>query len=250
MSLILEALKRSEAEREKEQPNPATSSIEIRHRSIRRPALAVAVALVGAALAASAWWLYKPSPEEAVNLSPPAAQPQASSTVGPKNGPDPSAAGAAPIKEEHQPVSSEDRGESRSEPADRISARVPEQETPSEEPRRVVSEPPAEPISVDTAPTRDSEPPQPELAQSPPPAAGTRYPPVETMPRGSIREQIRAMKLNMHVYAEDPADRFVLIDLQRRTEGSDLGAGIRLAEIAPDGIIVDVEGKRYFWSSR
>lgn len=57
---------------------------------------------------------------------------------------------------------------------------------------------------------------------------------------GLIRPQ-----LDVHVYAESPAQRFVLIDLKRYREGEQLAGGGRLEAITPEGVIIEARGTRY-----
>jgi general secretion pathway protein B len=59
----------------------------------------------------------------------------------------------------------------------------------------------------------------------------------------SMRSSLPPMKLSMHVYNDDPARRFAILDGQRVTEGSQIGAAIVL-EIRRDGVVLDVAGKR------
>jgi general secretion pathway protein B len=59
----------------------------------------------------------------------------------------------------------------------------------------------------------------------------------------SMRSSLPPMKLSMHVYNIDPARRFAILDGQRVTEGSQIGAAIVL-EIRRDGVVLDVAGKR------
>ena len=42
----------------------------------------------------------------------------------------------------------------------------------------------------------------------------------------------------VHVFAPDPADRFVLVDGERYGEGDALARGVQLEEIRPRGIVV------------
>ena len=59
----------------------------------------------------------------------------------------------------------------------------------------------------------------------------------------STRGSLPPMKLSMHVYNTDSARRFAIIDGQRVTEGAQLGTAIVL-EIRRDGVLLDVSGRR------
>jgi hypothetical protein len=55
-----------------------------------------------------------------------------------------------------------------------------------------------------------------------------------------LREKLEQLKTTIHVYNDDPSQRFVIINMHRYGEGDLLGTtGYRLHEINRDGIIVD-----------
>ena len=56
------------------------------------------------------------------------------------------------------------------------------------------------------------------------------------------RERLPAMKLSMHMWNEDPARRFVVIDGQRRVEGDRVGDATIVA-IDRDGVLLDLDGQ-------
>lgn len=60
----------------------------------------------------------------------------------------------------------------------------------------------------------------------------------------SERSTLPPLKVSMHVFAEDPAQRFMLIDGQRAVEGDRLGAGVVLVHIRRIGAEIDVHGQR------
>ncbi|MDX1625898.1 MAG: general secretion pathway protein GspB [Wenzhouxiangellaceae bacterium] len=53
------------------------------------------------------------------------------------------------------------------------------------------------------------------------------------------RAEFPDLDMTVHVFATDPADRFVLINGQRYQEGAQLGDGARLGEITREGAIVE-----------
>jgi general secretion pathway protein B len=86
---------------------------------------------------------------------------------------------------------------------------------------------------------------KPPVASRPAPAA----PPLPTMwdlPY-SIRKDIPELALTMHVYSGQAADRFVVIKGEREVEGDDLGDGVMLREITPDGMVLEFKGQRFFY---
>ncbi len=79
------------------------------------------------------------------------------------------------------------------------------------------------------------------------------------MPRAPSRERIRTidelrlsgelqmaeLHLDIHVYSENPADRFIFINMVKHREQSRLAQGPVVSEITPDGVILDYEGKTF-----
>lgn len=53
------------------------------------------------------------------------------------------------------------------------------------------------------------------------------------------------LRLDVHVYAEAPADRFVLINLQKYHEGEQLQEGPVLDAITPEGVVLSYRGERF-----
>jgi len=71
---------------------------------------------------------------------------------------------------------------------------------------------------------------------------------LETLPpiailSASERAALPPLKLSMHVYGDEPGKRFAIIDGQRVTEGSSLGASI-IEEIRRDGVVLNINGRR------
>ncbi|WP_146907237.1 general secretion pathway protein GspB [Arenimonas daejeonensis] len=80
----------------------------------------------------------------------------------------------------------------------------------------------------DTTPGDTTDDPLPRLAELP----------------ASDRAQLPPLKLSMHVYAEDPAQRFVILDGKRLHEGASPAAGLVLEQIRRDGLVLSVNGQR------
>ena len=53
------------------------------------------------------------------------------------------------------------------------------------------------------------------------------------------------MHLDIHVYAARPADRFVFVNMQKYTEGQTLKEGPTLERITPDGAVLNQRGLRF-----
>jgi general secretion pathway protein B len=58
------------------------------------------------------------------------------------------------------------------------------------------------------------------------------------------RAGLPALKVSMHVYAEQPGDRFMIVDGARVGEGARIGDRIVLVQIRRDGGVLDIGGRR------
>ncbi len=58
------------------------------------------------------------------------------------------------------------------------------------------------------------------------------------------------LKLDLHAYASNPADRFVFLNGVNLTEGQTSPAGVRVETITPDGAILSWHGTRFFLHSQ
>lgn len=62
---------------------------------------------------------------------------------------------------------------------------------------------------------------------------------------GQLHIAMLALELNVHVYDDDPAKRFVLIDMKRYAEGHALPQGPVIEAITPDGVVLAYQGQRF-----
>ncbi len=62
----------------------------------------------------------------------------------------------------------------------------------------------------------------------------------------STRKDLPPIKLSMHVYAADPAQRFVILNDSRMLEG-DSQDDLSVREIRPDGVVFEFRGQRFFY---
>lgn len=62
------------------------------------------------------------------------------------------------------------------------------------------------------------------------------------------RDQLPALTLNAHVYAPEPAQRFVLINLSRYGEGDRVAPGLTVAAIYPGGVVLEDDQGRFVLS--
>ncbi|WP_064749930.1 general secretion pathway protein GspB [Lysobacter antibioticus] len=63
------------------------------------------------------------------------------------------------------------------------------------------------------------------------------------------RKQLPPLKLSMHMWNDEPARRFVIVDGQRLAEGDRIGEAVLVA-IRPDGAVLDWNGRRLQLSLR
>ena len=61
----------------------------------------------------------------------------------------------------------------------------------------------------------------------------------------AVRRDLPPIALTMHVWASDPAGRFVVIDGERHVEGDELENGVIVREIRADGLLLEFQGHRF-----
>ncbi len=63
----------------------------------------------------------------------------------------------------------------------------------------------------------------------------------EIRARGALN--LPELHLDIHVYSDEPKDRFVFINMSKLREGSQLAEGPVVAEITPDGVVLGHQGQ-------
>lgn len=94
----------------------------------------------------------------------------------------------------------------------------------------------------------------PRTASAPPASAartatdkpGVTLPQVWELPYAT-RKDLPDLTLTLHVYAADPQQRFVVIRGERHVEGDDLGDGVTLHEIRPDGVVLEFKNQEFVY---
>ncbi len=237
MSFILDALKKSESDRQR-QGGPALFEVKVAPPRHALPPWAVAIALLFVAnLAVVAWLLMRHAavpPEARVQAAPaPAAASFAAAPVAP-------AAAAPAVNAMNVPA-----------------AAAPPATTPAPAPRRVA-----------TAPAQDEVPaesPAAATAAEPPPNPDDFAPAAEPPPSGNLGRvkrgtdagvplyqqlaaasgtQLPQLRLDLHAYAERAEDRWVLINMHKLREGDSL-EGVHVERITPDGAVLSYRGSRF-----
>ncbi|MDJ0907277.1 MAG: general secretion pathway protein GspB [Woeseiaceae bacterium] len=57
--------------------------------------------------------------------------------------------------------------------------------------------------------------------------------------------QLPELHLDIHVYADDPAERFVFVNMSKHREGSQLDEGPVVSAITPEGVVLEHQGRRF-----
>ncbi|MFA5684138.1 MAG: general secretion pathway protein GspB [Lysobacteraceae bacterium] len=243
MSLILEALRKSEAERRiGRAPDLLTPMPQARGASARgsgwRWLLVILVVLLILGAVGAAWWLGRQAAPPVVGQQEVVAAPPV-----PQETP-------SPVTQTPPPAAT---------PAGQPASSVPTA------PAQPATPPPAVhyPQDPDFASTeRESLPVMPpgiSLPATPSPLPSVPAPapapaPVEAsdlpwLPRlhhldAAEREGLPPLKMSMHVFNEEPQRRFAMIDGQRHVEGARLAEGVILREIRRDGVVLELRGRQ------
>lgn len=132
---------------------------------------------------------------------------------------------------------------------------IPRPEAPSAEPRAHSKDvPPAPAVASQAGGGRAAvaEPPQPTAAREAqgPESREERIPLVTELPPG-VGEKLKALQINVHAYYDDPAQRYVFINMRRYSPGDRIGRdGPTLESITPDGVILNYEGGKALLQTR
>jgi general secretion pathway protein B len=239
MSFILDALKKSESDRQR-QSGPALFEVKVAPRRPGLPAWALAIAVLFVVNLGIVLWilLRKPAP------SPPAARLLAALPTAAAGTP---AVAAVPA------------------PSERVGATVPAATTAATSAATTA----ATPAAPATAPAAGA----PEAATPAPPAAADQgvpgganpddYAPASDAVGGSghvtrgtasgvplytqaaAATQLPQLRLDLHAYAVRPEDRWVIINMHKLHEGDSLPEGVRVESITPEGAVLSYQGSRF-----
>lgn len=241
MSLILEALRKSEAERQIGRAPGLLTPMPMAARPGRgRPLawLAVVVVLL-VAVAALAWWMGRSGAALPASAPDATALPAPSEATPPAIAPPPDAAPAARTAAAPIAAPPAARPAPPALPAAGPGDLPADPDFPSRERESLPLPPPAAPATAAPAPA--PAPSEPVVDQAPAELAFVT--PLRAL-SDAEREGLPPLRMSMHVYAEAADARFVLIDGRRRAEGDPLGQNVRLLEIRRDGAVIDLGGRR------
>ncbi|MGD8309310.1 MAG: general secretion pathway protein GspB [Chromatiales bacterium] len=224
MSLILEALRKSERERAGAPGAPSPVAVPRRQPmplpQRRRLGIGIALAL-GMAVLALVWLLRDDGPQGPTG---PAVVDPAPSAV------EPLASAAPPAPPATAPVSPEGRPGPHPGPA---------HETAAEEPEVID-------LAAQLEPRPPAAPKAPPALAEPPPST---VPALAEMPL-EFQETVPSLDIQVHFYARDPDRRFVLIGGQRFRGGEQIMPGLDLDEIVREGLVVEWRGERFIMPAR
>ena len=79
---------------------------------------------------------------------------------------------------------------------------------------------------------------------APSPTRSARVPTIDEL-RLAGALQLPELHLDIHVYSEEPAERFVFINMMRHREQSQLAEGPLVREIVSDGVILEHQGRTF-----
>ncbi len=236
MSFILDALKKSESDRQR-QNGPALFEVKVAPRRIGLPLWAIAIGvLLGINLIIVVWMLLRhpAARTDAVAAATPAAAPVTPAVTAPVAQsqavplPTPSVVGpAAPAATVPTPVANAAQAQGfppASSAATPGGDANPEDLAPAAEPAPMLG-------SHVKRGTADGVP----LYQDAAVVPGTHIP---------------ALRLDLHVYSARPAERFVMINMKKLREGDALPEGVRVESITPDGAILSYSGSRFILPSQ
>jgi general secretion pathway protein B len=207
MSFILDALKKSETERQR-QSGPGLFQVKVAAPKVSWPAWAYALGALLAINIGVVAWLMLRQPSRAAAVETPPAQ------------------AAAPVAQAPPPAAAP----ARDLPAAEVAPLV---ETGTENLNPEDYEPAAEPAAPASAAeahaTRGTAEGLPTYEQ----VAGT--------PGNGLPE----LRLDLHVFAAKPQDRFILLNMHRLREGDSLSEGVRVDQITPSGAVLSFRNSKF-----
>ena len=281
MSLILEALKKSEQQRRLgEAPTFGSPVVATRRRRSVLPVIAILIVVAGGVW----WWLgHRTSAPAPATPAPVASTKSAETPISQQVQPRPAAGTVRPAPQRTPPAATAANQDKRAVGVGNVARTAPVTTAPAATvglppapdknaglrapaapaPAKTdAAAPAAAPKTAGTTPATTSPvaptKPQPPAATTvdakpvvaPPPAApaaaGAALPTVWELPYAT-RKDIPAIELSMHVFSSDPKQRFVVIKGDRHAEGDEVGTDLVLKEIRQDGIVLDYKGQVFFY---
>lgn len=245
MSYLLEALRKSERERQENRAVPGlqTPTVEWEGRDdgrSRSPWLMVAVVAIclNTVLLALLVWRFGFAESESAAISTPATTTNAPASTNPAG--QTTMPAVIVVQQPREPA-----------PAVVVRERAPEEQQsrstatvrPSDNVRAL---PPATRTSTATVgSSRDGAAAEPApLSNGVDSASDTPPPNVNALPV-EIRQQLPLLTMNSHIYASNARDSFVMINGVSLNPGDEISAGLRLIAVVPEGAVLAINGQRF-----
>lgn len=276
MSLILEALKKSEAERQLGKAPGLTTPMPMRSRDERRSlrvVLTLALLLVATASVAIWWYQTRRAAPASTSPSGVAVVERESAVEAARSGQIDASAGDRQTGRGARADPASSVAESTEVPARNATA-VPIYEAPVPIPAPVAAPPPTSPelprdpmfdsierearamVASDarvpgaSAPAGIEAPSNDASETRVAPVAGDAQTQLEQVVRFDqlpldVRNALPPLKLSMHVYVDESGSRFVLIDGRRYAQGEAISDGLHVVEIRREGALLDFNGRRF-----
>lgn len=228
MSFILDALKKSESERQR-QSGPALFEVKLAPPRSRFPAWAIGLVLLLAANLLVVGWVLTRNPAERAAAPPATAEAPAAGAAAADT------RATAPVATAPAAPPAPPPAGTAAPPADAAGA-IPSRAPPLLEEPVLTAEGDGATDDSFTRPT-DA-----EAAATPGPSPSNLPTREDLVARGA---SIPELRLDMHVYAARPADRFVFVNMRRLREGEATADGLRVEQITPEGAVLSWQGKRF-----
>jgi general secretion pathway protein B len=82
-----------------------------------------------------------------------------------------------------------------------------------------------------------------DRAASPPEPSPIQQPPLLSELPSELQAALGRLRLSVHVYAPEPAERFVLLDMRKYREGERTPEGAQVEAITPQGLVLSYRGR-------
>jgi general secretion pathway protein B len=261
MSFILDALRKSEHERQRQTGPTLVEAAVAAPRARTNPWATAAIALLLLNLVALGVFLLVKSRSRDEPPAAPVADSAPASAPVPAAGTPPPAGGAT---QQASVTRTLPPGVSSAQPPPMLRPAAPEPTPASRNPleREVYGDapamsaeaaaraaaPPGGPPAVVATPSRGGSVVYETLPGTDPASAGSRGSETGDLPRAdevAARTGLPELRLELHVYSNRPQERFVFINAHKYREGETTQEGASIVEITPDGVVMSSGGKRF-----
>ncbi|MGH8298738.1 MAG: general secretion pathway protein GspB [Steroidobacteraceae bacterium] len=264
MSFILDALKKSESDRQR-QSGPSLFEVKVAPPRRRLPIWAVAIAvLLGINVIVISWMLLRhPRAQPAAANAPAAAPAVATPTAAASGGAVPLAipgdrapgpdivSGRSPPESARPPRTASVTAAAGSATSGQTASAAPAASPPVATPSQTAAAASAGPADQSAAQHSGGGSPSdyaPAVEPAGTPGSGTAAGATGSLPLYQqivTSDDLPALHLDLHVYAQRPQDRFVMINMHRLGEGDSLPNGVHVDAIRPDGVALSYHGIRF-----